>query len=855
MATRNETFFEALLSPKAAKWSAGVAFNRSNPLPLDQWSVFEDLAAATDYLSAANAYPGQVIAYAEESGEMTVCVLSQNTEGTALTLKPVGTIPVGDDKTIEVSAAGAISLFGSSDAEIGTLPMVEEVEVDGEKKTQLVWKTLEDIGAGDGNDNTTCEFKFENQKITVTPKFNGVAQTAIELDLSDFVTSTELSDVVGKAAEGETAATGIYKAIADALAEAKSYADENDDNDNTTYTLTYGDNEDASKKVIRLIDNANNVISEIDASAFIADGVLNNVEYDKDNDKLIFTWNIVESVEGDKINYKTVEVDVKDLVDTYTNGDGLNLDNNKFSVKIDSTSESFLTVGADGIKLAGVQNAIDTAASNAQSAAEATAAADATTKANQALTDAKTDAANIYATQAYVGSFSTGEDDYKDLDTVVAYINKKAEETLKAAQGGSSETTASVALALQNYKNENDSKVKANTDKLALIEDSAQVNIIETVKVNGTALQIADKAVDITVPTKVSDLTNDRGYITNIRVPETVKDGEGNTTYQSMLTVSQSASSTSEQPVLVIDDSAIQATIKTISDAADTHKTKQTAVANKITDAAHVISSLTQNENGEIAYQVKALTPADIGAQVAGNYKTVQDEKTGTLTGAQVINTWTQGANGELAITTRNLTPADIGAQVAGDYALKSELPTNYKTKQNAIADPTASEFTGTVLSYIDTLSQNENGEITATKKSFDLAKAIGNLTNVMNFRGVVPVQENSNIAADVAAAGITNVENGDIILYGEKEYIYVSANSQGWTEFGDAAGTLASAKSYTDSSIAALQASIHGVDDDTIKLNENKVYVAKVSTDVLAQGEQELVLCAGNASGYHTTH
>ena len=50
-------------------------------------------------------------------------------------------------------------------------------------------------------------------------------------------------------------------------------------------------------------------------------------------------------------------------------------------------------------------------------------------------------------------------------------------------------------------------------DKLGLIEDGAQVNVIETVKVNGTALTATDKAVDVVVPTKVSELTNDANYL------------------------------------------------------------------------------------------------------------------------------------------------------------------------------------------------------------------------------------------------------------------------------------------------------------------------------------------------------
>lgn len=49
----------------------------------------------------------------------------------------------------------------------------------------------------------------------------------------------------------------------------------------------------------------------------------------------------------------------------------------------------------------------------------------------------------------------------------------------------------------------------------------AQANVIETVKVNGTALTPSSKAVNVTVPIKVSQLTNDSGYKTT----------DNNTTY------------------------------------------------------------------------------------------------------------------------------------------------------------------------------------------------------------------------------------------------------------------------------------------------------------------------------------
>lgn len=51
--------------------------------------------------------------------------------------------------------------------------------------------------------------------------------------------------------------------------------------------------------------------------------------------------------------------------------------------------------------------------------------------------------------------------------------------------------------------------------KLSNIEANAEVNIIEDVKVNGTSMQVTNKAVDIPVPTKVSDITNDSGFIDN----------------------------------------------------------------------------------------------------------------------------------------------------------------------------------------------------------------------------------------------------------------------------------------------------------------------------------------------------
>lgn len=58
----------------------------------------------------------------------------------------------------------------------------------------------------------------------------------------------------------------------------------------------------------------------------------------------------------------------------------------------------------------------------------------------------------------------------------------------------------------------------ADQTKLAGIENGAQANTIETVKVNNTTLEATNKSVNIKVPTKNSDLVNDSGYVASTDV-------------------------------------------------------------------------------------------------------------------------------------------------------------------------------------------------------------------------------------------------------------------------------------------------------------------------------------------------
>ena len=93
---------------------------------------------------------------------------------------------------------------------------------------------------------------------------------------------------------------------------------------------------------------------------------------------------------------------------------------------------------------------------------------------------------------AYVGDIP--ED--VEADNIIAYVNLKAQEVLDSATGGSSESAASVKLQLDNYKAENDPKVQANADAIAVLngDENTEGSVAKDIKdaINEFATQISD---------------------------------------------------------------------------------------------------------------------------------------------------------------------------------------------------------------------------------------------------------------------------------------------------------------------------------------------------------------------------
>lgn len=162
---------------------------------------------------------------------------------------------------------------------------------------------------------------------------------------ADAATNTKLNDEITRAKAAE-------KTNADAIIVE---SDRNDAQDTLISNLQ--SSKVASVTLVQDPDNDLHYTLMVDSTnageiSIPKDRFLKQAYYDPQRKSLIFIF-VTEDGE------QTVPVDISDLVDTYTAGNGLSLTNNKFSVTIDSTSDSYLTVGANGIKLSGVAAAIN----------------------------------------------------------------------------------------------------------------------------------------------------------------------------------------------------------------------------------------------------------------------------------------------------------------------------------------------------------------------------------------------------------------------------------------------------------------------------------------------------------------
>lgn len=672
------------------------SFARALGQPLDSTEVYYSKAAALEYAAGANAYVGQKLVVIENG-----VVSHWSVEDTAGTLKELGSKPVADGTTISINDEGKITLANIAEKAEGTY---NAVLVNG----TLTW---------------------------VKP-----SETTVE-GLSDLISALTgrvdtLETKVGEAASEGKNATGLYKAIADALEAAKAYAD---DNDNDTI---YNDSELRGR------------IEELEKFFAIADE-------ESLNEALDTLIEIQKEIAADDASAAAMlaSIQAAEAAITKLNGD-------------------VNTVGSVDKKIADAIAAIP-----------------------------PTDLSN------YVTNEALNNKDYAVASDVAnTYATKAALEP--------------VATAASNAATKADNLESRIND---IVATGGEPNAINTIKVNGVAQAIDEqKAVNITVPTKFSNITDDSGF-----------DGR--------ITAAQNQANKG-----VSDASAAQTTANEAKSAAE-------ANAQSIGGLTSTVSGHTTTI-GEHGTAIKALQDADLAHK--GEYDSL----------AEIVSGHTTAIAGKASTTALNDALSSIGANTSAINTINTvSLPAINETlakkansadvyDKNAINALIGTPAEGkTIVKMIEDAQKAATYDDTTIKASIKantdaIAILNGDAETEGSVLAVAKAEAEAAAKAEVAAVVNSAPEAFDTLkeiatwIEGDKtateELVKrVVANETAVSTTIPAAieSSLATAKKYTDDNMVK-------ADGATIA-NTNGIFsVKKVSTDALEMGETELVLYGGKA-------
>lgn len=209
-------------------------------------------------------------------------------------------------------------------------------------------------------------------------------------------------------------------------------------------------------------------------------------------------------------------------------------------------------------------------------------------------------------------------------------------------------------------------------NKLSGIASGAQVNIIETVKVNGTALTPSSKAVNVTVPTKTSDLTNNSNFVSDSNYVHT--DNNYTTTEKNKLSDIESGAQTHKAPTTEEVKSALGTgsgtskylredgswvtppdnnTWRPVSDSVSSTDSSTSASSKAVKTAYDLAASKTSNTgtvtsvavkmNGSVKGTVTTSGTIDLGTVITSHQDiSGKADKSTTLSGYGIINAYTK---------------------------------------------------------------------------------------------------------------------------------------------------------------------------------------------------------------------
>ena len=804
------------------------SFARANGQPLDASEVYYSLKAAKAYAAGAQAYIGQKIVVVEDG-----VVTHYGIEDAAGNLKELGSKPVGDNSTIVVADNGTISLKG-----VGTLVFERDIlgeddQPTGEKEAVqyqplmtaagLVWvepskttveglatlvdalavrvKALEDDRVTEAQ--LAAAVKVEADRAAAAEKALGE-----RIDAIDFIDGDEMANAIA------AARTEISKEIDNDVKIAKDRADE-------AYTLA-----ESKVDADSYATDTAEAKSDRDDIREIAEEARNTIEAFLNSEEIDATVNTL----------KEIQVEIEKMIDATELATALSTKADKSYVDVELGKKQ------DVIP----ENTYDAygAAATAKSEAIADAEDKIATAKQEAIDAAASAAAGLYATQTTVSNLETALDGR--LDALEA-INHKLYATKEELTAHNSAAEAKYATkdALAPVKQTADNaaaKVETLEDKIEEITSvGGEPNVIDYVKVNGAILEVekdaegkSTKTVNIIVPTKASDLTDDTGF--DARITAAQKQADKGVS-DAAAAASAAAQAQSEVDALETEVGGIQTTIAGHTSSISDHGTRIGAL-----------------EQADITH---ATEYRELKTIVTGHTKAIAEKADITTVDGVVAKA---SANESAIKTINETTIPGINAEIA-KKADKTAL-NNYHTKSEIAA------ITGTVAEGKTLVQMISEAQSAAT---YDDAEVRGLITAEASRAKAAEEANAKEIARvnGVLAAALENNADGLDSIKELADWInthgaaasemaeVISANTDAIAAINNAeTGILVTAKNYADAQIAAIPAAtaealgLVKYDNATIKMNESKqLYVAKVSTDLLEQGSDTLVLNGGSAT------
>ena len=239
-----------------------------------------------------------------------------------------------------------------------------------------------------------------------------------------------------------------------------------------------------------------------------------------------------------------------------------------------------------------------------------------------------------------------------------------------------------------NYVHTDNNFTTAMKNKLDSVEEGAEPNKIEIIQRNGSVLPINNKTVNVEVPTKTSDLTNDNGFISSIPIAsDTILGGikvgnnlsitedgvlsaEGGGTTDYSVLLNKPVLNTANTNSLAVNSN------ETINGIVSLHKISKTGsyedLLNKPTIPTRT-SDLTNNGDGTTGS--KYITNSDLNTELESKQDKITGGATTIVTDDLTVNrALVSNANGKVAVS--NTTSTELGYLSGARSNLQGQIDT-----------------------------------------------------------------------------------------------------------------------------------------------------------------------------------